>query len=196
MAIALTERHITDSALVNAAAIRQNPEMSCPVSIVKTLTVIEPAYYSTDGILHFGQLVIDQRLAREVLQIFQQIKEKHFPIACVIPAAHPRFAWNDDLLMEHNVTSCFNYRTIAGSEKISCHAFGRAIDINPLWNPWTSPNGNTKPPGAMWDPLQPGTITEDSFLVKLFESLGWEWGGRWKDPFDPQHFQKPLLLDR
>src|SRR6185436_8648770 len=108
------------------------------------------------------------------------------------PAANARFYWNDEIMMDKNNTSGFNYRLIANQEHLSLHALGQAIDINPRQNPYINEDGVVKPLGAQRDLNRPGTIAENSFLVKLFEELGWEWGGKWRTIKDWHHFQKRL----
>ena len=73
---------------------------------------------------------------------------------------------------------------------MSNHAFGIAIDINPLLNPYVKKN-SVEPEGASYNPELSGTITEDSDVVKIFKSYGWNWGGDWTRGKDYQHFEKP-----
>jgi peptidoglycan L-alanyl-D-glutamate endopeptidase CwlK len=161
---------------------------SVPDQIRKELVLVEVEYYAPDGKLHRGQLVIHQSLKEEIVEIFGEIKEAKFPLAKVIPVSHYNFS--DDKSMEDNNTSSFNYRVIEGSNKLSNHALGRALDINPLFNPLVK-NGETKPRTAKYDAAVLGTITADSVIVKLFKQRGWSWGGDWKQLKDYQHFEKP-----
>ncbi len=95
--------------------------------------------------------------------------------------------------MAANNTSGFNYRHVPGHNSLSNHAFGRAIDINPVQNPYMQ-NGLATPPGAVYRPGQPGTIT-DGPIVQAFERRGWHWGGRWRFQTDWQHFDKSDLKE-
>ena len=83
----------------------------------------------------------------------------------------------DSLSMAENNSSCFNYRTIAGRKKLSDHAFGRAIDINPMQNPYNQQNKAIHPRNAIYDPLAKGTLIKDSAAVTVFLKRGWNWGG-------------------
>lgn len=148
------------------------------------------AYLGFDGFEHVGSVVVHRALIEDVAGLFEEMRRRRFPLAAVVPAGDPRFGWDDARLMAANVTSAFNYRTIAGSERLSWHAYGRAIDINPALNPYVR-GGRVEPPGATYDPARPGTIGPDSFIVEFLERRGWSWGGRWTEPIDYQHFQKP-----
>ena len=87
-----------------------------------------------------------------------------------------------------NNTSAFNYRTIAGTTRLSNHATGRAIDINPMLNPFMR-DAYVAPSGATYDTKISGTVTEK--IAEIFKSRGWSWGGDWTDRKDWQHFERP-----
>ena len=159
-----------------------------PPGIRRDLAIVKVKYYSFDGNLHQGQIVISKELKDDIEKIFVMIKKERFPVAKVIPIVH--YGWNDEKSMEDNNTSAFNYRFIAGTKKLSNHSYGTAIDINPLLNPYIRKDLH-QPEGSVYDPSWPGTITRNSFLVKEFNKLGWNWGGDWKDRKDYQHFEKP-----
>lgn len=160
-----------------------------PDKIKRNLTLIDVQYYSFDRRLHQGQLVVHRDLSTDLIKIFKKIKEEKFPIAKVIPVVH--YNWDDEKSMEDNNTSALNYRFIAGTNKLSNHSFGTAIDINPLLNPYIRRDLH-QPEGSEYNTDIKGTITKDSFLVKEFKKLGWEWGGNWKDRKDYQHFEKAV----
>lgn len=167
----------------------------CPDEIRKRQRVVELKYYSFDKLVHQGQLVIDKDLVADIRRVFKFALDQHFPINSVIPISDPRFRkngrWDDDLSMIANNTSAFNYRNVTGGTTLSNHATGRAVDINTVQNPYFK--GAIKlPPNGKYDPAAEGTFTADSPLTKLFQQLGWTWGGTWKSPTDYQHFEKPL----
>jgi peptidoglycan L-alanyl-D-glutamate endopeptidase CwlK len=162
---------------------------NCPEAIRNNQILIDVLYYSTDRMIHKGQLVIDKRLADDVMQVFKVAFENQFPLASVIPVS--RFNWNDERSMEANNTSSFNYREVTGGKKLSNHSYGFAIDVNPLFNPYIK-NEITLPISATYDPNEPGTLTDDHIIVKTFLSLGWEWGGNWNSLKDYQHFEKVI----
>jgi hypothetical protein len=158
--------------------------------------LIAVLYYSFDGKIHKGQLVIDERLVADIRKVFRVALENKFPITSVIPISHQRFfkegKWNeDDQSMLSNNSSAFNYRTVTQGTSLSKHAYGFAIDINPLQNPYIKAD-IVLPPGAVYDIRKPGTLSFDCPVVKAFIRLGWTWGGNWKSLKDYQHFQKAL----
>ena len=169
-------------------------DAKCPAEIRKRQRLITVKYYSMDKQIHQGQLVIDAELVSDIRQVFALALKERFPIYSVIPISDPRFRkenhWDDELSMEANNTSAFNYREITGGGRLSNHAYGRAIDINTLLNPYIKGN-LILPHGATYDPQVAGTFTAGSPMVREFERLGWTWGGTWKSPTDYQHFEKP-----
>lgn len=162
---------------------------SCPPEIKDAQVLIDVLYYSTDGLIHQGQIVIDRRLADDVKTIFELALENYFPFASVIPIS--QFNWNDDDSMSVNNTSGFNYREVTGGGKLSNHAYGFAIDINPLTNPFIK-NDLTLPAAAVYNPKKPGALAADHIIVKTFLNLGWEWGGNWQSLKDYQHFERVI----
>jgi len=181
---------IIDSNMSLSLALRKES----PPEIKEKQRLIEVLYYSFDGKIHQGQLVIDERLVEDIREVFRVALENKFPIASVIPIAHDRFAkngeWNaDDRSMASNNTSAFNYRAMTGGKSLSKHAYGFAVDINPVQNPYMK-GEIVLPPHAVYDTRKPGTLTHDSPVVKTFIRLGWTWGGDWESLKDYQHFEK------
>lgn len=168
---------------------------NCPAEIRERQKIVKVKYYSFDGNIHQGQLVIDKDLVEDIKKVFKEALKLKFPIYSVIPVSDKRFRkdgrWDDDLSMAANNTSGFNYREKTGGGSLSNHAYGRAIDINTVQNPYIK-GKLVLPPGAKYEPAAAGTLTADHPLVKLFISLGWDWGGNWKNLQDYQHFEKPL----
>jgi hypothetical protein len=167
----------------------------CPAEIRKRQRVVALKYYSFDGKVHRGQLVVDKDLVRDIKKIFRLGLEIRFPVHTVIPVSHPDFRkngrWDDDLSMAANNTSAFNYRLKVGGGSLSKHAYGHAIDINCIQNPYIK--GTTVlPPGSSYQPEIPGTLTADHPITRKFIALGWEWGGNWTSLKDYQHFEKAV----
>ena len=158
-----------------------------PLKIIDQLTLVEVEYYSFDEKLHRGQLVINQKAEKDILEIFNFIKESRFRIEKVIPSV--KYNWNDEASMNDNNTVAFNYRKVKGSKVISSHSYGMAIDINPLQNPHIKGNAII-PKKGKYDINTQGTILRESNLLKEFVKRGWQWGGRWTSSKDYQHFEK------
>jgi peptidoglycan LD-endopeptidase CwlK len=186
------ESPIIDSAISLAQALRKES----PLEFKKRQKIIDVLYYSFDEKIHKGQLVIDERLAEDIQEVFRVALENKFPINSVIPISSDRFfkngKWNeDDQSMLSNNTSAFNYRMVTGGKTLSKHAYGFAIDINPVQNPYIK-GEIVLPPDAAYNTAKPGTLTYDSSVVRTFIRLGWTWGGNWKSLKDYQHFEKAL----
>ncbi len=158
-----------------------------PDKIRETLVLVSVPYLSFEKEIREGQLVVHAEVAAEVQQLFMRLLEIRFQIEQVIPIV--AYGWDDAVSMAANNTSAFNYRLIHGTNRLSNHSYGLALDINPALNPYTQYDGEVVPPGARYDVGRPGTITEE--IAALFKSRGWQWGGDWLRK-DWQHFQKPM----
>ncbi len=186
---------LVDSCITLEEALRK----PAPLEFKKRQRLVNVLYYSFDGKVHKGQLIIEQRLVEEIKEVFQIALENRFPINSVIPISHERFlkegSYNDDdQSMMANNTSAFNYRIVTGGKALSKHAYGFAVDINPLQNPYVK-GSVILPPEARYDTNAPGTLTPDCPVVKAFKRLGWQWGGEWNSLKDYQHFEKVLSWD-
>jgi peptidoglycan L-alanyl-D-glutamate endopeptidase CwlK len=159
-----------------------------PPEIIRTLALVDVPFFSFEGKREVGQLVIHQELATDIRQIFEELVEQQFSMQTVIPVA--AFDWVDDASMEANNTSAFNYRRIVGTDMVSNHSLGLAIDVNPLQNPYYARDGKVYPAGAVYDPAAIGTITAESVAVRTFEKYGWAWLGKREANTDYQHFEK------
>ncbi len=152
------------------------------------LVLLDVAYISFDGQAHLGQLVVHRKARSELKEIFRKLFEIKFPIEKAVPiVAHN---WIDEDSMAANNTSAFNHRPIYGTNRLSNHSYGLAIDINPVLNPYVAADGTVFPRGAAYDPARSGTLTAGGEAVKLFADYGWKWGGTWQKK-DWQHFEKP-----
>jgi hypothetical protein len=172
---------------------------NCPLYIKNRQCLITVKYYSFDGKIHQGQLVIDIDLADDIEFAFEEALKEKFLVYSVIPISDVRFrkngGWDDNTSMKANNTSCFNYRRITGGQKLSMHALGRAIDINPLQNPYIK-GKLVLPSNSVYDPAVSGTLTNDSVIVKALVSRGWIWGGNWTELKDYQHLEKSSASSR
>ncbi|MFM8439346.1 MAG: M15 family metallopeptidase [Candidatus Kapaibacterium sp.] len=176
------DRDIVDSALRVDEALDGR---SFPHGVCDSQTVVDVRYLSMDGTRHRGQIVVHASLADDVRDIFRDLDSAGFPVYSVIPIV--RFGWSDDASIARNNTSGFNYRTVAGTNRLSLHAHGRAIDLNPFLNPYLTPG---KRPLRPYDPRSPGTIVRGDAAYTAFMKRGWTWGGDWKNEKDYQHFEK------
>jgi peptidoglycan LD-endopeptidase CwlK len=176
---------IIDSDLTFEEAIKGT---KAPKEVIDKISLLNVEYYSTDGKLHHGQLIIDSSLKQDITEIFEIIKEIRFPVEKVIPIV--KYYWSDDESMSQNNSSSFNYRFIAGTERLSKHALGRAVDINPFFNPVIYDDGSVTPKGAKYDTQRAGTFSKEHPVVQAFLKRGWRWGGDFKSYKDNHHFDK------
>ncbi|GAB4162598.1 MAG: hypothetical protein Tsb006_0970 [Rickettsiaceae bacterium] len=169
-----------------------NPD--CPVSIDR-LRLVYVSYYDFEGKIKLGQLITLDQVSEAVLRIFEGLIKLQFPIQSV--KLINEYNGNDELSMEANNSSCFNFRNIAGSKRLSMHSYGLAIDINPVQNPYIviGENGSADvfpKQGAEFlnrNNKRPGMVEP---TVAIFHENGFsEWGGHWNKPIDYQHFQVP-----
>jgi len=177
---------IIDSAMAFEDAVSGT---NAPREIIDSLCFVNVRHWSFDGQLHQGQLIIHRGIVKDIVEIFRLIEQIKFPVARIVPIA--KYKWSDDMSMADNNTSAFNYRFVMGTERLSHHAYGRAVDINPCLNPVIYENGRIEPAGATYKPERPGTFYASHSLVKEFITRGWRWGGNFRSSIDYHHFDKP-----
>lgn len=162
---------------------------NAPKEILEKLSILDIPYIGFGGTGQVGQLVVHADLVSEVKEIFAELHEMAFPIERMVPVV--AYGWDDDASMAANNSSAFNYRVIIGQARLSNHSLGRAIDINPMQNPYHAVDDKVYPAGASYVPGVLGTISPDSPIVEIFERRGWRWLGTRKENTDYQHFEKP-----
>lgn len=148
-------------------------------------------HYDFDGHIQQGEMVCNKAIAHDLLCIFRTLFAEAYPINSI--RLVDDFDASDEASMQANNSSCFNYRTIAGSWRLSQHAFGLAVDINPLQNPCVK--GSRIRPSTATDYVDrskqfPHKIDDNDLCKKTFESYGFRWGGRWRSVKDYQHFER------
>ena len=160
----------------------------CPVGL-DDLRLLELDYWNYDGHVKRGRLIVHERAARRIKGVFARLFEIHFPIRRLVLA--DEYGADDDRLLRANVTSAFNCRFVAGTTRWSMHAFGLAIDVNPVQNPYVAGSHVSPPAGADYldrSRRAKGMIHAGDRVVRAFAAAGWEWGGYWTYPKDYQHF--------
>lgn len=179
---------IIDSAMTYERAMADHPDRPTPPQIREKLRLLNIRYWSYDGKVHLGQIVVHERIAEQTRSAFAQMLEEFIPIAKMVPVS--AYNWDDELSMRDNACSGHNFRPIAGRTTLSLHALGMAIDIDPLFNPWIK-GDEVQPMGAYYDPNRRGTLTADCRTVLIFKAHGFYWGGDWFETrgyVDYQHF--------
>lgn len=148
-----------------------------------------------DGAIFVGEMVVNIEIAQDVSDIFKTLYLASYPIERM--SLVDEYGADDDASMEADNTSAFNYRLIAGTNNLSNHALGMAIDINPFYNPYVIPDENYCSPvdadeyaDRSWD--FPYKITKGDLCYTLFLEHGFSWGGDWSEIKDYQHFEKTI----
>jgi len=159
-----------------------------PLEIIDRLSLLDVFYYSFDGVRRQGQIIVNSDLEDDVSEIFSLIEKIRFPLGAVIPIV--AYKWDDHASMAANNCSGFNFRVVEGTTKLSLHALGRAVDINPVQNPIIYADGRIAPTGANYNPEKAGTLHADHPLVREFLRRGWHWGGNFEQFKDYHHFEK------
>jgi hypothetical protein len=178
---------------VTAAELGTTWRPGCPVE-PEQLRRVSVDYLGFDGQTHRGELIVHEELAPEVIAIFEQLYRLGYPVEKMRTVDHYADA-DDELSMEDNNTSAFNCRYIPDTDEWSPHAYGRAIDLNPLINPCLYASGYFEPRNAQAyldrTRTDPGLLHRGDAAVHVFTDRGWRWGGEWAAPLDYQHFEKP-----
>jgi hypothetical protein len=149
------------------------------------------SFWGFDSQAHSGELVVHRDQAQKLLAAMKKIFNARFPIEKM--ELVDVYEGSDDRSMEANNTSAFNCRSVENRPRVwSQHAYGRAVDINPVRNPYISSSGEVDPPnGAPFVDRSKGAagmIHSSGPVVKAFSSVGWGWGGYWSSSKDYQHF--------
>lgn len=149
-----------------------------------------------DGNTHEGEMIVNKHIAEDVLDILQELYENDYPIEKI--RLVDEYDADDELSMEDNNSSSFNFRFISHTNRISKHGLGLAVDINTLYNPYTKVvDGErivepvTGEPYLDRDATFDYKIEEGDLCYRLFRDHGFEWGGEWTDRKDYQHFEMP-----
>lgn len=161
----------------------------CPVPL-SDLRYLRLSYMGFDGGEHLGELVVHRDAVQAVHGVFEHLWDERFPIERM--QLVDDFGGSDDASVAANNTAAFNCRpAVGGSGRWSEHALGKAIDINPLVNPYISGSTVIPPAGVEYldrGDVRTGMITRDGPVVGAFRFVGWGWGGDWSSVKDYQHF--------
>jgi hypothetical protein len=161
----------------------------CPVSLDQ-LRYLRISYWGFDHRAHLGEMVVDAAAVAPLGHAFADLFGARFPIRRM--RLVDRYGGSDYASIQADNTSAFNCRDATGSTHFSEHAYGLAIDINPIENPYVYGNGTTthRASESYLDRsnVRPGMAVPGGTLVRAFTAIGWGWGGRWPPPTDYQHF--------
>jgi len=175
-----------DTAL--ASRMESSWHAGCPVPL-EDLRYVQVDYWGFDGREHRGELVVHTDAADGIATVFAELFAVRFPIERIVLIDD--YGGDDNRSMAANNTSAFNCRYVAGTTRWSEHAYGRAIDINPVHNPYLRGSIVSPPAGADYLDRtldEPGMVHVGDAAVTAFADIGWSWGGNWTNSKDYQHF--------
>jgi hypothetical protein len=173
---------------VTSAELRYTYRAGCPVAPTQ-LRTIRLTYWGFDGRAHEGALIARDRVANNVVAVFRRLYTARFPIRRM--RLMSAYRGSDDASMAADNTSAFNCRFVKGTTRWSMHAYGEAIDVNTIENPYVQGARVSPPAGRRYvdrSNRRPGMAVEGGVLVRAFDAAGWRWGGRWTTSKDYQHF--------
>ncbi|RSS84076.1 M15 family metallopeptidase [Streptomyces sp. WAC06614] len=161
----------------------------CPV-VPERLRLIRMNHWGFDGTVHRGELVVHEDAVGPLLHVFERALEARFPIRRMRVMA--AYDGDDARAMADDNTSAFNCRRVTGDPRwVSRHAWGDAVDINPVENPYVDVRGTVHPPNGRTHLTRAddgaGQIHPGDAVLRAFREVGWYWGGRWANR-DYQHF--------
>ncbi|MFT7823794.1 MAG: M15 family metallopeptidase [Sulfurimonas sp.] len=168
----------------------------CPVGL-NDLRYLRIKHKNFIGKEQWGEMIVHKDVADEVLKIFEALYEADYPIRKMrLVSDYQGKDWHS---IEADNTSAFNCRSATGSKKYSKHAYGKAIDINPIENPYISRSGRISHKASLVyrkrvhkedTAADRAVLLPDDKAVKIFKKYGWKWGGEWSSVKDYQHFSK------
>jgi len=162
----------------------------CPVGL-GDLRLLRVTYWGFDRHAHHGRLVVHESFAKQMLRALRKLYRQRYPIRRM--RLVDAYGADDHRSMNADNTSAFNCRFIAGQPGVwSQHAYGKALDLNPVENPYVTASGHVSPPaGAPFADRSRharGMVHAGDRVVRAFAAIGWSWGGSWSFPKDFQHF--------
>lgn len=165
------------------------------------LRYLKLLHYNYNHEIQVGELIVNAKIAEDCIEVFQELFDKEYEIESMYLI--DKF-WTGDSVdsdtnsIEHNNTSAFNYRVVPNTDRLSNHAAGFAIDINPLQNPYVKYN-NDGSFAKYYKDMEKYTdrdqnkkhmISHDDVCFRIFKEHGFTWGGDWNSSKDYQHFEK------
>jgi len=165
--------------------------IGCPIPL-KNLRYLRIKYLDFKGKTRIGEMIVHKAVANDVLDIFSELYSIGYPIHKMHLVSE--YQGSDWKSIEADNTSAFNCRSATGSKKWSKHSYGKAIDINPIENPYVFRSGKSSHKASKnyikRRANHSAVALKRSKIVQIFKSHGWKWGGDWNGAKDYQHFYK------
>jgi poly-gamma-glutamate synthesis protein (capsule biosynthesis protein) len=160
----------------------------CPVALAD-LRLLRMRHWGFDGGTHVGEMVVHADAAQAVVDAFRRLYEARTVVERM--RLVDEYGGDDDRSMAANNTSAYNCRTVAGTSTFSQHAYGRALDVNPVQNPYVTSRAVEPAAGRAYldrSDVRPGMAVAGGPVVEAFRASGWGWGGDFTSSKDYQHF--------
>ncbi len=188
-AFGITEIDEATFARIDGKSYKKN----CPIPLSE-LRYLSVLHKDLSGATLTGELICNVRIAEPLTEIFKALYAENYPIEKI--RLIDEYDADDELSMRDNNSSCFNFRYVSFTDRISLHGYGMAVDINPLYNPYIKEVDGQKviapDNSAAYEDRAgnyPYKITADDLCCRLFKAHGFLWGGDcWDDEKDYQHF--------
>lgn len=173
---------------VTPARLGSSHRAGCPV-VSSDLRLLQLTHLGFDGRVRTSELVVHRDHAKSVVEVFRRLYDARFPVERMVTV--DAYGGDDGRSMAANNTSAYNCRAVAGGSGWSEHAYGAALDINPVQNPYV--RGTTVEPEAGRAYLdrsrvRTGMVVDGDVVVRAFAAVGWGWGGDFRTLKDYQHF--------
>ncbi|WGW02274.1 M15 family metallopeptidase [Tropicibacter oceani] len=187
-----TQAPIPDAVWARMDGVSWHAGMGCPGREALRLLSIPHLDFQGQGAV--GEMIVAADVAEDVLDIFADLHAAGFQIELMRPVH--LFMGDDGRSMAANNTSAFNCRVVGGTNRLSQHAFGKAMDINPVQNPYVKGGYTSPEAGKSFDGADertgdvPGIVLPDGPVTRAFKARGWGWGGDWSSSRDYQHFSQ------
>ena len=168
----------------------------CPVPL-EDLRYLRIKHIDFNGKDQMGEMIVHKEISDEVIDIFEALYDIDYPIYQMRLVSD--YKGSDWQSIEADNTSAFNCRKATGSKKFSKHSYGKAIDINPIENPYIFRSGKSshkasapylKRKRSSQSTSQRAMLLPQDKAVQIFKKYGWKWGGDWSGMKDYQHFSK------
>ena len=175
---------------VSAADLPRSWQAGCPVAPA-SLRKLSLRYWGYDRRSHIGALVVNARAVSPLTRVFSRLYAARFPLRRLRPI--DAYGASDERSLDADNTAAFNcrYAVAPGPKRWSVHAYGLAVDVNPVENPYLE-GGRVHPRAGRAhldrSRYRPGMAVRGGLLVRAFAAVGWQWGGRWSGSPDYQHF--------
>jgi len=181
-------RFAVDVRPVTAASLGRSWHPGCPVA-PSGLRLLSVSAWGFDGHPYRGRLIVNRDAVPAVSRVMRRLFALHYPIRRMRPVS--AYGADDHRSMAADNTSAFNCRFVSGTTRWSQHAYGRAIDLNPLENPYVDGEHVSPPRGRRFADRSlhaRGLVHDGGNVVRAFAAVGWGWGGHWSGARDYQHF--------